>query len=214
MQHSRVAPSGSQTSSRSSGGAQSRSGSAGQTSSGSRVASPDGGAPAPPGPGGVARPRYGAPTQGQAVSRQPGNYPNYPSSPYDPYYPYYPYYSPYYYPYGYGFGFGYYGSYPWYGGYGSYGGGGGYSEGGGGNYTDVASGSIRLRASPANAKVYIDGTLMGIVDDFNGLSGHLDLPAGQHELELRADGYETYTGTINVLVGKTMTERVSLTKKK
>ena len=161
----------------------------------------------------MARPRYGAPTQGQAVSRGYGNYPVYP---YYPIYPYYPYY-PYYYPYGYGFGFGYYGAYPWYGGYGGYGyGGGGYSGGyseGGGNYTDIASGSIRLRASPSNAKVYIDGTLMGIVDDFDGLSNHLDLPAGQHTIELRADGYETYSGTINVLVGKTTTERVSLKKK-
>ncbi len=74
-------------------------------------------------------------------------------------------------------------------------------------------GSIRLRASPSSAKVYVDGTLMGIVDDFDGLSSHLDLAAGQHALELRADGYETYSGTINVLVGKTMTERVTLKKK-
>ena len=129
----------------------------------------------------------------------------------------YPYYG---YPfYGAGFGYGYYGYYdPWwyggYAGYGYYGGGysGGYGEGG--EYTtEAATGSIRLRASPSTAKVYVDGTLMGIVDDFDGLSNHLDLSAGQHTLELRADGYETYEGTINVLIGKTMTERVTLKKK-
>ena len=173
------------------------------------MANPNGGAPAPPGPGGAARPRYGSPTQGQAVSRAPGQFPVYP---YYPIYPYYPYY-PYYYPYGYGFGFGYYSAYPWYGGFGGYYGGGGYSEGGGSYTTEMATGSIRLRASPSNAKVYVDGTLMGIVDDFDGLSNHLELSAGQHALELRADGYETYSGTINVQVGKTMTERVSLKKK-
>jgi hypothetical protein len=163
-----------------------------------------------PNNGAVARPRYGAPSQGQAVGRLPGQYPIYPV------YPYYPYYPSYWYPYGFGFGYGYYGyGYgPWYGGYGGYYGGGGYSEGGGSYETETATGSIRLRASPSIAKVYIDGTLMGIVDDFDGLSNHLDLPAGQHTIELRADGYETYTGTINVIEGKTMTERVTLNKKK
>ena len=114
----------------------------------------------------------------------------------------------------------YYGYNPfWYGGYAgySYYGSGGYADTGvaAANRTrlEIAMGSIRLRASPSNAKVYVDGTLMGIVDDFDGLSNHLDLSAGQHTLELRADGYETYSGTINVLLGKTMTERVTLKKK-
>ncbi len=142
----------------------------------------------------------------------PGAYPIHPV------YPYYPYYPSYWYPYGFGFGYGYYGYYPgYYGGsmaMGYYGGGGGYSEGEERYSSGVAMGSIRLRASPSNAKVYVDGTLMGIVDDFDGLSNHLDLSAGQHTLEIRADGYETYTGTVNVLEGKTMTERVSLNKKK
>jgi PEGA domain len=213
-----VAPSGSQPSSGSGGGAQPRpTGSASAStpagSGGARALNPTGGAP-PPGSAGTARPRYGAPTQGQAVGRPPGYYPVY------PYYPIYPYYGyPYY---GGGFGYGYYGYNPWwYGGYMGYSyygsGGGGYADTGGGageSYTsEIAMGSIRLRASPSKAKVYVDGTLMGIVDDFDGLSNHLDLSAGQHELELRADGYETYTGTINVLLGKTLTERVTLKKK-
>ena len=77
-QHSRVAPSSSQPSCRSNGGAQPRptSGSATTQGSagGSRATNPTGGAPAPPVGGvGTARPRYGAPTQGHAAGRAPGH---------------------------------------------------------------------------------------------------------------------------------------------
>ena len=71
-------------------------------------------------------------------------------------------------------------------------------------------GSVRLRMSPRTAKVYIDGALVGTVDDFNGLSGHLQLPAGSHQLELRADGHASYVTEIVVAAGRTMTERAEL----
>jgi len=74
------------------------------------------------------------------------------------------------------------------------------------------TGSIRLRVNPATAKVYVDGTLVGTVDEFNGLVHHLELAAGPHQLELRADGYETLTTDISVRAGKTTTERLSLKK--
>ena len=51
------------------------------------------------------------------------------------------------------------------------------------------TGSIRLRVSPASAKVYMDGALVGTVDEFNGFRNHLELESGRHQLELRADGY-------------------------
>jgi len=74
-------------------------------------------------------------------------------------------------------------------------------------------GSIRLRANPDSAQVFIDGALVGVVDDFNGMSNHLELEGGTHTIELRAEGYQPYTGEINVKVGKTLTERISLKKK-
>jgi hypothetical protein len=74
-------------------------------------------------------------------------------------------------------------------------------------------GSIRLRVNPESAQVYIDGALVGTVTEFNGLKNHLELDGGPHTIELRADGYETYTGEINVEVGKTLTERIRLKKK-
>ena len=75
-----------------------------------------------------------------------------------------------------------------------YGGGGG---GGGGEYSEPrerkTTGRIRLKANVKEAKVYVDGALYGTVDEFDGLSDHLELDGGRHTLELRADGYETYT---------------------
>ena len=73
-------------------------------------------------------------------------------------------------------------------------------------------GSIRLKASPKDAKVYIDGALVGTVDDFDGLSSHLQLAEGVYQLELRADGYEPYSSELAVEAGKTLTARVSLKK--
>ena len=53
---------------------------------------------------------------------------------------------------------------------------------------------------------------MGTVEEFDGLSDHLELDGGMHQLELRAEGYESYRGKLDVEVGKTLTERISLKK--
>jgi len=81
--------------------------------------------------------------------------------------------------------------------------------------TTHATGSIRLKVSPDTAKVYVDGNLAGAANQFDGLFGHhLLLESGPHQLELRADGFETYHGTLSVDTGKTQTERLSLQKAK
>jgi hypothetical protein len=75
------------------------------------------------------------------------------------------------------------------------------------------TGSIRLKVSPGTAQVYIDGVLAGTASEFDGLFGHhLVLESGSHQLELRADGYETLHETLTVDAGKTLTERLSLKK--
>lgn len=74
------------------------------------------------------------------------------------------------------------------------------------------TGAVRLRISPAHAKVYVDGTLVGVVDDFDGLSGHLRLTLGTHLVEIKADGYETFVPEITISEGKTTTVRGSLKK--
>jgi hypothetical protein len=109
--------------------------------------------------------------------------------------PYDPFYDPFYYPYGYSSSYGYgadSSSYP----------------------AHHDQGSLRLRMDPATAQVYVDGVLHGSVDDFSGLTKHLQLDAGSHLLEVKADGYETYSSQISVTAGKTVTYRASLKKKK
>lgn len=77
------------------------------------------------------------------------------------------------------------------------------------------TGSLRLKVSPDTAKVYVDGVLAGTANEFDGLfSHHLVVETGSHQLELRADGYETYQETITVDSGKTFTERISMKKSK
>lgn len=78
--------------------------------------------------------------------------------------------------------------------------------------SEEATGSVRLRVSPAHAKVYVDGVLVGVVDDFDGLSGHLKLTLGTHLVEIKADGYETFVPEITIAEGKTTTVRGSLKK--
>ena len=93
----------------------------------------------------------------------------------------------------------------------------GYGYGGGGGSSEpkyqATTGTIRLRVGPSTAKVYIDNALAGTVDEFNGLADHLEIEGGHHELKLVADGYQTYTGDINVEIGRTKTVRVNLKKK-
>jgi PEGA domain-containing protein len=104
---------------------------------------------------------------------------------------------------------GYYSSY----GSSSYGSG-GYSSSRSSRGQDEATGSLRLKVNPAKAQVYLDGTLMGLVDDFDGLTGgHLAATSGVHELEFRADGYQTATTRVTVESGKTVTARVAMKKK-
>lgn len=103
----------------------------------------------------------------------------------------------------------------YYGGYGSYGSyGSSYSSSRSSKGEErETTGSLRVKVKPAHAKLYLDGTLIGTVDDFDGLTGHLSAEAGTHQLEFRADGYQPLTKTVTVEAGKTTTTRASLKKK-
>jgi PEGA domain-containing protein len=101
--------------------------------------------------------------------------------------PYYPvYYSPFYAGwyggwYGFGLGWGWPGWYP-YGYYGPY-----YPPYG----YDDPTGSARLEIRPREAEVYVDGYLVGTVDDFDGWAQRLHLPYGEHEIQVYLKGYRT-----------------------
>jgi hypothetical protein len=51
--------------------------------------------------------------------------------------------------------------------------------------------SVRLEVKPKEAEVFVDGYYAGVVDDFDGAFQRLDVPPGEHEIELWLDGYRT-----------------------
>lgn len=181
------------------------------------------------------RPRDGRNQTGTAVDRTSppytgggGHYPYYPyygygyGYVYDPFYSYY--YSPYYRgygywnPWGYGYGLGYFSYDPYlFGGIGypGYGGGGGYESSGGGSYVQhyQGAGSLRLKIKPANAQVYIDGYFVGVVDSFDGVFQKLNVDAGPHRVELKAEGFETTDFEVVVTPGDTITYKGDMKRK-
>jgi len=99
--------------------------------------------------------------------------------------------------------------------------GGGYSGGGGGggDYTESkpkepkkTTGSVRIKANPSTASVYVDGALVGKVEELS--DDRLELEGGRHVVEVRAEGYVPKSEEVNVKVDTTHTVRISLKKKK
>jgi hypothetical protein len=90
-----------------------------------------------------------------------------------------------------------------------------YGSGGGGSAPKVkaTTGTLRLRVDPSSANVYIDDALAGTVDEFNGLSGHLEVEFGRHTIKFVANGYVTKTMDVSVEGGRTQTVRATLKKK-
>ncbi len=113
------------------------------------------------------------------------------------YYYYFPYYGP--------WGFYYWDPYMWEGDYypGPAYGNQGY------NYSDQ-TGSLKLKVKPRTAQVYLDGYLVGLVDDFDGIFQHLKAPAGGHRLEIRQDGYKPLVENVMVQPDATTTVRGTL----
>ena len=167
------------------------------------------------------RPRDGRPATGTAIDRRvprPGDTGGY----YGGYYSTFPslYYSRYYLP-GYAFGLGYYydpffyDPYLYGGGYGAgYGGGyygGGYAGSSGrGSYGHGETGSLRLKIKPRNAQVYVDGYFAGEVDQFDGIFQRLTIDAGNHHIEIRADGHKTIEFDVLIAPGETVTYKGEL----
>ena len=91
----------------------------------------------------------------------------------------------------------------WYGTTGGYGGGysGGYSRERSSQERSEPSGprgGLKLKVSPSQAEVYVDGYYIGKVDDYNGAFQRLELPVGTHRVELRAKGYEPISFEVNI----------------
>jgi len=120
-------------------------------------------------------------------------------------------YSPYYYG-NYGFELGYLAYSPW--GwtpafYGSpYGYGYGYGDPGGAYRAQgYATGAVKVKVSPRDAEVYVDGYFAGHVDDFDGLAQSLKLDSGAYRIEIRKPGFDTLQFDVRVQPGRTITYR-------
>jgi hypothetical protein len=68
----------------------------------------------------------------------------------------------------------------------------------------------RLLITPKQAEVYIDGYYTGRVDDFDGIFQRLDVPPGEHELDVYLEGYRTFRQKVLFRPGDTIKIRAAL----
>jgi len=69
---------------------------------------------------------------------------------------------------------------------------------------------LRLKATPDDAAVYVDGFYAGLVDDFDGAHQGLPLPPGGHRLRIYRPGYRAQHQNIYLGAGSTFTLRAAL----
>jgi PEGA domain-containing protein len=70
-------------------------------------------------------------------------------------------------------------------------------------------GTLSLRVNPRDAVILVDGETWDRPEGEDRFS--IDLAAGPHQVEVRKDGYRSYTRTVDVFPGRTFTLNVSLT---
>lgn len=64
--------------------------------------------------------------------------------------------------------------------------------------------AARLQVTPKDTEVYLDGHLVGIVDDFDGRLQRLRVPPGQYILELHRDGMRPWSQPVLLTSGSTL----------
>jgi hypothetical protein len=86
----------------------------------------------------------------------------------------------------------------------------GYPYGYGGGYYQAAGydiGKLRLKVSPRDAEVLVDGYYAGTVDDFDGMFQSLRLDSGNYRIEIRKPGFGTLQFDVHVQPDRTITYR-------
>jgi PEGA domain-containing protein len=56
-----------------------------------------------------------------------------------------------------------------------------------------ASADLRLQVTPRTAEVYVDGYLVGTVDDFDGVFQRVHMPLGEHQVTIYSPGHRSIT---------------------
>jgi hypothetical protein len=91
----------------------------------------------------------------------------------------------------------------------------GYDRRGGGadldaDRDDEDPGLLRLRVTPADASVYIDGEFMGTGSTLSRLHGSLRLDGGRHTIEVARPGYRSQTREVRLSPGEPLTVEIDL----
>lgn len=68
-------------------------------------------------------------------------------------------------------------------------------------YYGARAASIRIEIEPKNADVYLDGRLVGTVDQFDGYFSRLDVRPGAHRLTVYLKGYRSFTREVSLRAG-------------
>ena len=74
----------------------------------------------------------------------------------------------------------------------------------------AAFGTLAIRVQPGDAEVVVDGETWEAPDASERLV--LELPEGEHRVEVRKDGYSTYASSVRIRAGDTTTLNVSLAR--
>ena len=70
--------------------------------------------------------------------------------------------------------------------------------------------SVRLKVSPRNAEVFVDGRYAGTVDDFDGVFQRMRLESGPHDLTLYLPGYRTVTQQVLLQPNRTFSVELTM----
>ena len=70
-------------------------------------------------------------------------------------------------------------------------------------------GGILLKVDPSEARIFVDGYYVGIVNDFDGSRG-LILESGPKTIKIQSDGYEDIVIEVRILPGETITYKGKL----
>jgi hypothetical protein len=71
-------------------------------------------------------------------------------------------------------------------------------------------GAVRIKVTPRDAEVYVDGYFAGNVDDFDGVFQSLKVETGGHKIEIRKPGFESLQFDVHVQPDRTITYRGEL----
>ena len=80
--------------------------------------------------------------------------------------------------------------------------------------TTLVQASIKCDVKPKDAQVFVDGTLVGTARDYNNSDHPLYIFPGQHTLEFRHPGHETYSAKLDLMPEQDMRLKVRMPKQK